>query len=73
MIATLAVLLLVPASGGALMLHLWQTRPVPALHTGLAVGQIPQRRRRHAQAIRRNYHPIGMERETLQLQQEGQK
>ena len=53
MIATLALLLFAPAAAGALLLHLWQTRPVPPTHTGLAVGQIPQRRRRRAQAVRR--------------------
>ena len=53
MITTLAILLIVPAAGGALALHLWQTRPVPARHSGLAVGQIPQRRRRRAQAVRK--------------------
>lgn len=53
MIATLAILLVVPATGGALLHHLWQSRPAPARHAGLAVGQIPQRRRRRAQAVRR--------------------
>ena len=53
MIATLAILLIAPAVGGALLHHLWQSRPVPARYTGLAVGQIPQRRRRRAMAVRR--------------------
>jgi len=53
MITTLAILLVVPAAGGALLHHLWQSRPVPARHAGLAVGQIPQRRRRRAQAVHR--------------------
>lgn len=53
MIATLAILLFAPAGGGALLHHLWQSRRLPTTHTGLAVGQIPQRRRRHAQAVRR--------------------
>ena len=53
MIATLAALLIAPAAGGALLHHLWQSRQAPALHTGLAVGQIPRRRRRRAMAVRR--------------------
>lgn len=53
MIATVAALLIAPAAGGALLHHLWQSRQAPALHTGLAVGQIPRRRRRRAMAVRR--------------------
>ena len=53
MIATLALLLIAPAAGGALLHHLWQSRPLAATYTALTVGQIPQRRRRRAQAVRR--------------------
>lgn len=53
MIATLVLLLIAPAAGGALLHHLWQPRPLAATHTALTVGQIPQRRPRRAQAVRR--------------------
>lgn len=48
------VLLLAPAIGGAMIHHLWTTRPARPRHSGLAVGQIPQRlRRRIRMAVRR--------------------
>lgn len=52
--AELLLLLLAPAAGGALLYRLWATRPEPRRHSGLAVGQIPQRlRRRPEMAVRR--------------------
>ncbi|MHC9012605.1 hypothetical protein ACYX79_13390 [Stenotrophomonas rhizophila] len=39
---------------GATMHRLWATRPAQRRHSGLAVGQIPQRLRRRSQmAVRR--------------------
>lgn len=50
----LILLCLAPAFGGALMHHLWTTRPARQRHSGLAVGQIPQALRRRApMAVRR--------------------
>jgi len=52
--AELLLILLGPATGGALLHHLWITRPARRRHSGLAVGQIPQRlRRRSRMAVRR--------------------
>lgn len=52
--AELLLILLGPAAGGALLHHLWITRPARRRHSGLAVGQIPQRLRRRPQmAVRR--------------------
>jgi len=52
--AELLLILLAPAAGGALLHHLWINRPAPRRHSGLAVGQIPQRLRRRPQmAVRR--------------------
>lgn len=53
----LALLLIAPAAGGALALHLWNSRAPRCGRTGLAVGQTPVtlRRRRH-QAVRRAVH-----------------
>ncbi len=52
--AELLLILLAPAAGGALLHHLWINRPSPRRHSGLAVGQIPQRLRRRPQmAVRR--------------------
>lgn len=48
------IMLVAPAAGGALIHHLWTTRPARQRHCGLAVGQIPQRLRRRARmAVRR--------------------
>ncbi len=48
------IMLLAPAVGGALIHHLWTTRPARPRHMGLAVGQIPRRlRRRVRMAVRR--------------------
>lgn len=48
------LLVIGPATGGALLYRLWISRPAPAAHSGLAVGQIPCRlRRRGAMAVRR--------------------
>ena len=54
MIALLALagLLLGPAIGGALALHLWQTRPPRMTHSGYTVGQIPLRLHKRNQAQR---------------------
>lgn len=51
----LAAMLLAPAVGGALLLHLWQTRPQrsPYVAGSLAVGQIPLRIHKRAMAKRR--------------------
>lgn len=50
----LALILIAPTIGGALLYRLWLTRPARIAHIGLAVGQIPQRlRRRGAMAVRR--------------------
>ena len=50
----LALLLIAPATGGALALHLWQTRPHRIVRRGLAVGQVPvSLRRRGGMAVRR--------------------
>jgi len=52
--AELLLILIGPAAGGALLYHLWITRPARRRHSGLAVGQIPQRLRRRPQmAVRR--------------------
>ena len=39
------LLMLAPAAGGALAVHLWNTRKPAAKHAGLAVGQTPIARR----------------------------
>jgi len=50
----LALLLIAPVAGGALLHRLWISRAPRAAHTGLAVGQIPVAlRRRRAMAVRR--------------------
>ena len=50
----LAALLIAPAIGGALALHLWNTRAPRARHAGMAVGQVPVAlRRRRTMAVRR--------------------
>lgn len=52
--AELLLILLGPAAGGVLLHHLWMSRPAPRRHSGMAVGQIPQRLRRQPQmAVRR--------------------
>lgn len=52
--AELLLILLAPAAGGALLHRLWINRPAPRRHSGLSVGQIPQRLRRRPQmAVRR--------------------
>ena len=52
-IALVLMCLALPAAGAA-MLRLWQTRPLPRIHSGLTVGQIPQPlRRRSRMAVRR--------------------
>ncbi len=52
--AELLLILIGPAAGGALLHRLWTTRPARRRHSGLAVGQIPQRlRRRPRMAVRR--------------------
>jgi len=53
LIFVVAMCLALPTSG-AVMYHLWRTRPAPRVHSGLAVGQIPQTLRRRApMAVRR--------------------
>lgn len=48
------LLILAPAAGGALALHLWNTRAPAIKHTGLAVGQATIKRRGNARmAVRR--------------------
>ncbi|MGN0864184.1 MAG: hypothetical protein ACI4N1_12830 [Stenotrophomonas koreensis] len=49
----LALICLAPAAGGALLHHLWLTRPKATRYVGLAVGQTPTTRRRRAMAVRR--------------------
>ncbi|WP_170115354.1 hypothetical protein [Xanthomonas oryzae] len=49
----LALILIAPTIGGALLYRLWLTRPARVAHSGLAVGQIPQQLRRGAMAVRR--------------------
>lgn len=50
----LAVLLIAPAAGGALLHRQWITRTPRVSHVGLAVGQIPVTLRRcRAMAVRR--------------------
>lgn len=51
----LLALLIAPACGGALLLHLWQTRQQrsPYVAGSLAVGQIPLRIQKRAMAKRR--------------------
>ncbi|SMQ97108.1 hypothetical protein [Xanthomonas fragariae] len=50
----LALIMVAPTIGGALLYRLWISRPARTAHSGLAVGQIPQRlRRRRAMAVRR--------------------
>lgn len=47
------LLMLAPAAGGALALHLWNTRAPAIKHTGLAVGQTTiTRRGKRRQAVR---------------------
>lgn len=49
----LALLLIAPAAGGALLHQLWSTRRPRCSRTGLAVGQVPLTlRRRRAMAVR---------------------
>lgn len=56
-LATLELLLVLagPALGGALLLHLWQTRPQrsPYVVGSLTVGQLPLRVHKRAMANRR--------------------
>ena len=50
----LAILIVAPAAGGALLYRMWSTRAPRASRTGLAVGQVPVAlRRRRAMAVRR--------------------
>lgn len=49
----LALICLAPAVGGALLYHLWLTRPRATRYIGLAVGQVPLLRRNRQMAIRR--------------------
>lgn len=50
----LMLLSLVPAAGGALLYHLVRTRARKPVHTALAVGQIPMKRRgRRVMAVHR--------------------
>lgn len=49
----LLIMLVGPAAGGAVLHHLWTTRPARRRHSGLAVGQIPGRLRRRTMAVRR--------------------
>lgn len=49
----LALICLAPAAGGALLYHLWLTRPQCGRYAGLAVGQVPLLRRNRQMAIRR--------------------
>jgi len=52
-VAELLLILLAPAAGGALLYKLWSTRRPRVTHTGMAVGQVPQRlRRRSRMAVR---------------------
>lgn len=51
--ADLLLIVLLPAAGGALLHRLWISRPARQRHSGLAVGQIPQRLRRPRMAVRR--------------------
>ncbi|HHA2676637.1 TPA: hypothetical protein ACOECQ_002761 [Stenotrophomonas maltophilia] len=50
----LIVVVIGPAAAGALLYHLWTTRPRRPTHTHQAVGQIPVARRRRQQALRRH-------------------
>lgn len=52
-VADLLLIVLLPAAGGALLHRLWISRPARQRHSGLAVGQIPQRLRRPRMAVRR--------------------
>ncbi|UKE57750.1 hypothetical protein [Xanthomonas translucens] len=50
----LTLIMIAPMTGGALLYRLWISRPARTAHIGLAVGQIPQRRRRRrTMAVRR--------------------
>ncbi|GIX37989.1 MAG: hypothetical protein KatS3mg127_1228 [Silanimonas sp.] len=49
----LLVLFGLPFLGGALAARLWLTRPPRRRWVGLAVGEVPGRLRRRAQAVRR--------------------
>lgn len=50
----LALLLIAPAAGGALLHRQWISRAPRASHVGLAVGQVPvSLRRRRVMAVRR--------------------
>ncbi|MBV6892079.1 MULTISPECIES: hypothetical protein [Xanthomonas] len=50
----LALIMIAPTIGGALLYRLWISRPTRTAYIGLAVGQIPQRlRRRTHMAVRR--------------------
>jgi len=52
-LALIFMCIALPAAGAA-MHRLWVTRPAQRRHSGLAVGQIPQRLRRRPQmAVRR--------------------
>ncbi|MGD6581353.1 hypothetical protein VWW93_11930 [Xanthomonas citri pv. citri] len=54
MVELLALMMvLAPAAGGALSHKLWSTRRPRSSHTGLAVGQVPHRRRSGRMAVRR--------------------
>lgn len=44
----LIILLIAPAAAGATLHQLWISRPARRRHSGLAVGQIPQRLRRRS-------------------------
>ncbi|MGS0581775.1 hypothetical protein ACQEPV_017830 [Xanthomonas oryzae pv. oryzicola] len=50
----LALIMIAPTIGGALLYRLWISRPTRTAYIGMAVGQIPQRlRRRTRMAVRR--------------------
>lgn len=52
-LSLIAMCVALPAAGAA-MHRLWVTRPAARRHSGLTVGQIPQRLRRRSQmAVRR--------------------
>jgi hypothetical protein len=53
----LLLLPLAPFAAGLLAAHLWRTRPRPRRWVSTAVGEVPRRLRRHAQAVRREVSP----------------